>query len=143
MCMKFIENDNAADSFKIYKSHIKERAAELVTRLQSAKNRITDLDEEITKQNLKNMNLLRQWNVNSKLTEKMKSDIERFSIFVETENSLELFVNENKETSSNILHNLISDQTLINLESSSVKFAFEVKFENILTLKNGSQISDS
>ena len=142
MCIKCIENDHAADSFKIYKIHMKERAAELVTRLQSAKNRITDLDEEITKQDLKNMTFLRQWNVNSKLTEKKKSDRERFSIFVETENSLELFVNENKEPTSNILHNLISDQTLMDLVSSSVKFAFEIKFENVLNLKNGSQISD-
>ena len=110
---------------------MKERASELVTRLQSAKNRINYLDKEITKQDLKNMNLLHHWSVNSQLTEKMKCDRERFSKFVETENSRELFVNENNEPSSKNLHIPISDQTLMDLESSSVKFAFELKFEKI------------
>ena len=57
-----------------------------VTRLQSAKNRITDLDEElrIIKQDLKILNLLQQFNVSNKLKEKKKCDKERFNKLVET-----------------------------------------------------------
>ena len=92
-----------------------------MTRLQSAKNRITDLDEElrIVKQDLKNLNLSMQFNVSNKLKEKKKCDRERFSKFVEKENSPELFVNENKEPSKHILRSLISDQTLMDLESKA------------------------
>ena len=142
MCIKCIENDHAAHRFKSYRIHMKERAAELLPKLQSAKSRIQHLDEEITKQQLKIDNLWLEIYVREELKEKMKCKKERFSRFVETENDLELFVNENKEPSSNILHNVISDQKLMDLESSSVKFAFEIKFENILNLQNGCHTSD-
>ena len=141
MCIQCIENDHAAHSFKSYKVHMKERASELLPKLQSAKNRIKDLDEELTKEQLKIDNLKHQIYVSEELKEKMKCDQQRFSRFVETEDSLELFVNENKEPVNNILHNLISDQTLMDLENNSLKFAFEVNFHNILNLKNRDQRS--
>ena len=141
MCIKCIENDHAAHSLKSYKFYMKERAGEFLPKLQSAKIKIKDLDEEIRKQQLKIDNLKHQIYVSEELKEKMKSDIERFSKFVEMENELELFVNENKEFSSDILHSLISDQTLLDLENNSVKFAFTVKFDNISNLKNSDQMS--
>ena len=141
ICIKCIENDHAAHSFKSYKIHMKERAGELLPKLQSAKNKIKDLDEEITKQQLEIDNLKQQIYVSEELKEKMNCEKERLSRFVETENALELFVNENKELSSNTLHSFISDQTLMNLEKNSVKFTFTVKFDNILNLKNRDRMS--
>ena len=141
MCIKCIENYHAAHSFKSYKIHMKERAADLLPKLP-AKNKIKNFNEEITKQELKIDNLKHQIYINEELKEKMKCEKERFSKLVEMENSIEMFVIENKDLSNNILHNLISDQTLMNLESSPVKFAFKIKFENILNLKNDPQVSD-
>ena len=142
MCIKCIENDHAAHSFKSYKVHMKERAEELLPKLQSAKNKIKDLDEEITKQQLNIDDLKQQIYLSEELKEKMKCEKERFSKLVEMEKSLEIFVKENKNPSNNILHNLISDQTLMDLESSSVKFAFEIEFENVLNLKKDPQVSE-
>ena len=42
-------------------------------------------------------------------------------------NSLKIFVNENKKPSNNVLHKLISDQILMDLENNSVKFTLEKK----------------